>query len=97
PDSPSFPTRRSSDLRLARFLGTHARHAIRGLGQANHGHVAAPAQLELADRLILLARQGQPELDSFRAGRRRDARLVGETDGARRSEEHASDLQSLAY
>src|SRR5881628_2565559 len=44
--------------RLARFLGTHPRNAIRRLGEANHGHVAAPAQLELADRLILLARQG---------------------------------------
>src|SRR5205823_13994040 len=83
---PSFPTRRSSDL-----AGTSKPHQntsrVRIL--ARRTPAWAPLRRRAPSRRFMQLRRGRlPRRPAVRALRR---------DGARRSEEHTSELQSLAY
>src|SRR5205823_14591299 len=87
----SFPTRRSSDLGLAVDLPAVVQPRVeRQRRRRDREHLAANGQhpVHLSDRLL--------EVSAFHGGHRRDQQIP---DGvtAERSEEHTSELQSLAY
>src|SRR5205823_12427031 len=93
PDLLSFPTRRSSDLREAVEDRPHRhRDLIELLPVLLRG--PRPRRGDDQGALVHLPEAGAPERAAERAGR-------GEAEGGggvgRRSEEHTSELQSLAY
>src|SRR5205823_12650405 len=89
----SFPTRRSSDLYFTDVLGGRLRFAVEGMG-------ARVAAIELAPPppLLLLADhvKGSTPILVYRVASLTRA-LAKLTKHGWRSEEHTSELQSLAY
>src|SRR5205823_8445737 len=90
PPPPSFPTRRSSDLTPGRTRPSPAAHR-------RHGELVAAASLAidlLAFAEFQLARETDAHFAQARPRARHGDALAIEF---RRSEEHTSELQSLAY
>src|SRR5205823_8459800 len=94
---PSFPTRRSSDLVL-HLCGNARQWIVSGVGGAPDVRDRAHefAQRGQIDRGALMARLEETlgDVDATLADLEREVALTG-TDA--RSEEHTSELQSLAY
>src|SRR5205823_14478889 len=95
-DLPSFPTRRSSDLRSLLQAVKNADWVIESISEdlmAKQRLFDSIEQVAGHDALLTSSSSGLPPGDIFARCRRQDRCLVAHP----RSEEHTSELQSLAY
>src|SRR5205823_7904611 len=95
PAPPSFPTRRSSDLEIVELLRQRSRPYLFSNSVAPAVVAASLAVLDLLKGSAELRERLRENTEYFR--NRMTGLEAATTAGATRSEEHTSELQSLAY